>query len=117
MWVPENPQASRTARGALRIGIAEARDREVDDVGDVGGRERRHPFVHLVGAGLVALEAHDRELRLDHARLDAGDADAGAREVALHRLRELVNERFRRGIHVTGGTRPRDVAASYPYRP
>jgi hypothetical protein len=50
-------------------------DRPDDAVGDVVGGEGLDAGVDVVGPGLVAAEADDRELGLDHARGDLGDAD------------------------------------------
>src|SRR4029453_16964773 len=57
-----------------------------DAAGDVGGGEGLDAGVDLVGAGLVAAEADDRELGLDHAGGDLGDADGLAVELQAQGL-------------------------------
>src|ERR1019366_9361809 len=48
---------------------------------NVFGAERAGAFVNLFGTGNVTFEADDRELGFSQARINGGDADAGAIEL------------------------------------
>jgi len=58
-------------------------DREQDDISDICGGQGGHSFVRLVGACLIAVEAHGAELGIDETGLDLGDANAGAGQIEL----------------------------------
>ncbi len=57
-------------------------------LGDVVPDEGDDVLVGRVGGRLVAAEAHDRELGLDHARAHLRDADRSVDKLAHHRARE-----------------------------
>jgi hypothetical protein len=77
--------------------------RPVDRLGDVVRGHRLHARVHGIGLFLVAAEPDGGELRVGHAWLDTGDADAGAVQVTAQIQAELVHERLRPGVHVPAG--------------
>ena len=79
--------------------------RPVDRLGDVVGGQRLHARVDGVRLLLVAAEPDQGELRVGHARLDAGDPDAGAVQVAAQVQAELVDERLRAAVHVPARVR------------
>ena len=76
------------------------RGRPVDRLGDVVGGHRLHARVDVVRLALVTGEPDQGELRVRHAGLDAGDAHAGAVQVAAEVEAELVHERLRAAVHV-----------------
>ena len=53
----------------------------VDAFGDVVGGDGARAFIHLVGGGLVALEADHGELGFAQAGFDVGAPDLGAEQV------------------------------------
>lgn len=59
-----------------------------DDLGDIVWRQGFAALVHGVGLVLVAIEAHDRELCLDLARIDANDTNPARDELLAQRVRE-----------------------------
>lgn len=60
-------------------------------------RQRLYALVHRVGLPMIALEPHDRELGLDHARVDLRDAD-----VRVHGLEQKrLGDRGHRGLGCT----------------
>ena len=65
---------------------------------EVVGRTRRQTRVDIVRGLLVAPEPHDRELGLDHARLDLAHADVGVDELAEERAVEGRHGGFGRAV-------------------
>lgn len=107
-----------------------------DALGDVLGAERLHPLVYAGGGLLVAREANERELGLDHPGGDLGDPHwlaeqlaaqnpqgrplgvlggvvAGAAGVGLDR----GDAGDRDDVPVAGGDQQRQQGAGHPHRP
>src|SRR6185503_6028482 len=67
-------------------------------IGNVLTGERLNSFVHFFRPRSVPLEAHDRELRLRHTRIDGADAHTGAAEFKAQSASDLKLARFGRAI-------------------
>jgi hypothetical protein len=75
--------------GLVNGGHADARNvhmrrparRPHNGVGHVFRRQRRQSLVHFGGALLVAVKAHQAEIRLHHPRIDAGHAHRRSQQV------------------------------------
>ena len=57
----------------VEVDVRRPRRHEADHLGDVARRQRRDPAVDGVGALLIAVEAHQRELRLDRPGRNLGE--------------------------------------------
>jgi hypothetical protein len=87
----------------VHVDVLRHRGRPVDRLGDVVCGHRLHARVDAVRLRLVAAEPHQRELRVRHAGLDAGDPHPGAVQVAAEVEAELVDERLRPAVEVAAG--------------
>jgi hypothetical protein len=104
----ERREALRHGHDLDRVDVDVRRERRdpVDRLGDVLGAERLHAVIHGARALLIAVEPHGRELGASgHAGLDAGDAHAGAVQVAAQVQAELVHERLAGAVDVAAGVR------------
>src|ERR1700724_819291 len=86
------------------------RDRKDDAVRDVRSDERLNALVDVLGCLAVAMESHQAELRLDHARLDLSHPDRLAVEVEPLSARDRVHCMFSGGVACSALVRlePRD---------
>ena len=87
--------------------------REEDAVGDLLGGDGLDPLVDGVRLRLVAVEADDRELGLDEARVDRGDPDRAAEQVLAERVAEAAHGELRGDVR--GAVRVRLAACDRPH--
>ncbi len=73
-------------------------EHEHDAVGNVFRLQRVDALVHRRGLLGVALETHDRELRLRQAGVDGADADRAAEQIFAQRIREAAHCELRRDV-------------------
>jgi len=82
---------------------------------NVLGRERFHPFIHLLRLLLITAKPYNAKLRLHLPWIDFNDADAAGDELLAHRVGEGAYGGFGRAVDAAAlvGFPPRDGSDVY----